>query len=469
MLILAALNIVSKCTMLREKKIIALVGRPNVGKSTLFNRLSCGRKTITHDFAGVTRDRIYTDGRLGPIEFTVVDTPGLEEAAEDKLESKMMQQTLSAVEEADLVCLIVDGREGVIPTDKIFAKIVRKANDNCILIANKCERGLTPDSAYFKLGFGAPIAISSEHGDGMNDLYDELTTKVDFDSGLEYEDPSDGKYMQIAVVGRPNSGKSTFINSLLGTDRMLVGPEAGVTRESVTVDLTHNDQIIKLVDTAGLRRQAKVTDSLEVLSTQDATSTIRYANTVILMLDATRPLEHQELTIANYTIKEGRSLIIAINKWDLIAEKNRADFQDEFNYKLSTLLPQVKGISVAYISAIDGNNIGKVLDNAFDIYQLWNKKIPTSKLNEWLGFVVSAHPPPTSKKLRKKVRIKYVTQTRTRPPTFRFFCNDEDGVGQVYERYLINSLRESFDLDGVPIRLSYAKTANPYEGKSKKR
>ena len=446
-----------------RKKIIALVGRPNVGKSTIFNRLSIRKKAIVHDKPGVTRDRKYSDGKIGPMEFTIVDTPGLEEASEGQIEHRMMQQTMVAIAEADLVCLVVDNLVGITPDDKYFAQFIREYSKNYILIANKSEKKFIYDKEYHKLGFGVPVPLSAEHGQGMADLYDAIAEKLDTETGEVISDPIKGECLQIVIAGRPNAGKSTFVNTLIGDERMLTGPEAGITRESVEIEWEYKGNKIKLIDTAGLRKKSNVTHSLEKLSTGDTIGSIKYANTVILMLDSTIALEHQDLTIANHVIEQGRSLVIAINKWDLIQKKN--EYKEELTYKLENLLPQVKGIPVVYLSALHAEKTQEVLDKCIEIYKLWNKKIPTSKLNDWLSFTLDRHPLPLHKKLGRRVRIKYMTQMKTRPPTFKLFSSDPDSVTDAYRRYLLNSLRSDFNMPGVPIRFFFAKSDNPYAKK----
>lgn len=442
-----------------NKKIIALVGRPNVGKSTLFNRLSIRKKAIVHDKPGVTRDRKYADARIGPFEFTVIDTPGLEESEEGKLEYSMMQQTIQAIMEADVVCLIVDGREGITPADIFFTNMIRKYDKNHILIINKCEKKFDFGHQYYKLGFKDLVAISAEHACGLADLYDSLAEcagKADLDEQIT--DPIKGECLQIVVSGKPNSGKSTFINAIIGNERLLTGEEAGITRESIEIDYEYNANKIKLIDTAGLRKRSVVKEQLEKLSTSDAINSIKFANTVILMIDAQQPLQQQDLTIASFVVEQGRSLVIAVNKWDLI--KNKTEFKEEFNYKLEVNLPQIKGVPVIFISALNKQNIYQVLDECVKVYNLWNKKISTHKLNDWLGFATSNHQLPLHK--GRRIRIKYMTQTKIRPPTFKLFSNNPDGITEAYKKYLVNNLRESFDLPGVPIRFSFDKTNNPY-------
>ena len=446
-----------------KKKIIALVGRPNVGKSTLFNRLSIRKKAIVHNKPGVTRDRKYSDAKIGPLEFTVVDTPGLEESKEGKLEHRMMQQTMVSIAEADLVCLIIDNEAGITPSDKFFAEFVRKYSKKQILIANKSEKQFVHDQAYYKLGFGTPVPISAEHGQGLADLYDAIVEQIDTDESEVISDPFTSDSIQIVIAGRPNAGKSTFVNSIVGNERMLTGPEAGLTRESVEVSWSYKGKNMKLIDTAGLRKRCNVTKSLEKMSTGDAIGSIKFANTVILMLDATIALEQQDLTIANYVIDQGRSLVIAVNKWDLVRKKR--EYEEEFEYKLSTHLPQVKDVPLVYLSALDDNKTLTVLDKCIEIYDLWNKKISTSKLNDWLSFALERHPLPIQKKLGRRVRIKYITQTKTRPPTFKLFTNDPASITDSYKKYLMNSLRDDFNMPGVPIRFQFMKSDNPYAKK----
>ncbi|WP_341764334.1 ribosome biogenesis GTPase Der [Candidatus Tisiphia endosymbiont of Beris chalybata] len=445
-----------------NKKIIALVGRPNVGKSTLFNRLALHKKAIIHDRPGVTRDRKYADAGLASTEFTIIDTPGLEEAEDGKLENRMMQQTVEAIKEADLLCLIVDAKVGILPEDKFFANFIRKYDKKTILIINKCDGRFDFAKEYYKLGFNNLVPISAAHGLGMADLYDAITEKLEFEQfPLKFTDPIKDNYLQIVISGRPNVGKSTFINALINQPRLLTGSEAGITRESIEINWEYQGRMIKLIDTAGLRKKTVVTESLEKLSTSDTINSINFANTVILMIDSRSSLDQQDLNIASYVIEQGRSLIIVVNKWDLIADKEKEGLREAFLYKIETCLPQVKNIPIVYMSALQKQNINMVLDAAIKIYALWNKKITTSKLNDWLSFVTQDHPLPLQKGGRR-VRIKYMTQTKTRPPTFKLFSNNPEKITDSYTRYLVNQLREAFDLPGVPIRFIYIKTENPY-------
>jgi GTP-binding protein len=447
-----------------NKIVIALVGRPNVGKSTLFNWLSIRKKAIVHDMPGVTRDRKYGEGRIGPLEFMLIDTPGLEESEEGKLEQRMMLQTMEAIAEADIVCLIVDGIKGVTPADKFFASMIRKTSKNHLLIVNKCEKAIPNQQEYYKLGFKDPIPLSAEHGTGMMNLYEAIEEMAPPEAFkfATIPDPIKADCVQIVIAGRPNSGKSTFVNAIIGFERLLTGPEAGITRESIEIDCEYNNHKLKLIDTAGLRKKGNVKESLEKLSTGDTIGSIKYANTVVLMIDAQVPLEQQDLNIASHVISEGRSIIIAINKWDLI--EKRAEFKEELDYQLKNHLPQVKGVPVVYMSALNKSNVHMVLEECIKIYGLWNKKISTSKLNEWLGFMTEAHPLPLQKG-GKRVRIKYMTQIKTRPPTFKLFSNLPEKITESYKRYLMNNMRDAFDLPGVPIRFIFDKSDNPYASK----
>ncbi|ADE30224.1 ribosome biogenesis GTPase Der [Rickettsia prowazekii] len=444
------------------KKIITLVGRPNVGKSTLFNRLSIRKKAIVHDLPGVTRDRKYTDGKIGSFEFLLIDTPGLEENP-DNMGERLMGQTTQAILEADLICFMVDGKSGVLPDDKLLSNFVRKYNKHCILVVNKCEKAFDFDKEYYKLGFDSIVIISAEHGIGLIDLYDAIISKLSVEESIERNiaDPFRGDCLQIVVSGRPNAGKSTFINAIINDERLLTGPEAGITRESIEVDWQYKNTHIKLIDTAGLRKKSTITASLEKLSTSDTINSIKFANTVILMIDALAHVKQQDFNIASHIVNEGRSIIIVVNKWDLVKESEKEAFQKEFYYQINTHLPQIKGVPVLFISAINKQNIEQVLDACLKIYKIWNKKITTNKLNKWLDFTTKIHPLPLQK-CGRRVRIKYMTQIKTRPPTFKLFSNNPGKITDSYTRYLVNNMRDAFDMHGIPIRFTYVKNKNPY-------
>ena len=444
---------------------VAIVGRPNVGKSTFFNRLVGKRLAIVHDLPGVTRDRREGTAKIGDLEFNVIDTAGLEEAADDSLPDRMRDQTEQALKSADVAVLLVDARDGVTPTDQHFADWLRKQKLPIVLIANKCESKKGEEGRYecYALGLGDPIPFSAEHGDGMNLLYDVLAPFVEEATRKQDEqdivhDDTEGQLLHLAIVGRPNVGKSTLVNKLLGEDRLLTGPEAGITRDAITVSWNYDGQPISLIDTAGLRRKARIKEKLEYLSVGDTLRTIRFAHVVVLVLDAEVMLEKQDLTIARTVIEEGRALIIAMNKWDLIKDHKAA--QQKIQDRLEKSLPQVRGVPIISCSALTGQGLKKLLPAVLKIYGIWNRHLSTSPLNRWLEAMTERHPPPLAS--GKRVRLRYISQAKTRPPTFAIFTTRPEGVPESYNRYLINALREDFDLPGVPIRLHLRKTDNPY-------
>jgi GTPase len=439
---------------------VAIVGRPNVGKSTLFNRLCGKRMAIVHDIPGVTRDRKEAFGQLGDLPLKLIDTAGLEDKSEDPLMAGMKAQVMTALHDADVIVLMIDGREGVTPLDEAFATLLRKAKKPILLLANKCEgkRGIQGIAEAWSLGFGEPFPISSEHGLGLDSLYEAL---LPFYKGpLIEEEEGEGETapLQLAIVGRPNVGKSTLLNQLIGHERVLTGPEAGVTRDSIAIEWEYGGQSIRLVDTAGLRKRAKVTEKLEWLATSESLSAVQYAQVVILVTDSTQPLEKQDLHIASQVIEEGRCLVLALNKWDLIP--NKQELLNHLNARLTTALPQVRGIPLIPLSALTGKNKEKLLDAVLAIYDIWNRRVPTSKLNRWLEGLVSHHPPPLVG--GRRIKIKYLTQIKTRPPTFVLFCSKSTELPDSYMKYIINGMREAFGLEGVPIRLFVRSGKNPY-------
>lgn len=455
---------------------VAIVGRPNVGKSTLFNRLIGKRLAIVDDRPGVTRDRRYGSGRLGDLDFTVIDTAGLEDVRDDSLEARMREQTEQAVAEADVALLVIDARTGLTALDEYFARQLRKSKTPIVLVANKSEghAGQAGAMEAFSLGLGAPIAISAEHGEGMGDLFDALEPFAKRDAAEQDEAiaaldaelemlPSDDdeapSHLQLAIVGRPNVGKSTLVNRLIGEDRLLTGPEAGITRDAIAIDWQWRDQAIRLIDTAGLRRRSKVVEKLERLSGADTDRAIRFAHVVVLVLDSADMLEKQDLTIARSVIEEGRALIIAANKWDAVENKNEA--LKKLRDRLDLSLPQVRGIPVVTISGMTGRNLDRLMDAVLDIYQRWNKRVPTAQLNRWLGEVQQMHPPPLVG--GRRVKIRYMTQIKTRPPTFALFAQMADELPDSYHRYLLNGIRDTFGIDGVPLRLYTRRGKNPFD------
>jgi len=474
---------------------VAIVGRPNVGKSTLFNRLVGKRVAIVDDTPGVTRDRREGIASIGDLTFRVIDTAGLEEAAPGAREARMREQTEKAIGDSDLVLLLVDARAGVTPVDEHFAGWVRQHHKPALLIANKCESGAADAGLYesYRLGLGDPVPISAEHGEGMADLFgailpyveaapDEAPPEADLadqadaaadaagdadlvDDDAEREDEAARGPLRLAIVGRPNTGKSTLVNRLIGEDRLLTGPEAGITRDSIMIDWEYKGRPLELVDTAGLRRRSRVADKLEKLSVDDTLRTIRFANVVVLMLDATVMLEKQDLTIARLVIEEGRALIIAANKWDAVA--NPSEAMQALRDRMQTSLPQVRGIPVVTISALRGRNLDRLMAAVFEIYDVWNRRVSTGALNRWLELMLEAHSPPLSSTGRR-IRLRYITQLKTRPPTFAVWTSRPQDLPESYSRYLVNGLRDDFGLDGVPIRIQVRRGENPYAPKKKR-
>jgi GTP-binding protein len=456
---------------------IAIVGRPNVGKSTLFNRLVGKKLAIVDDQPGVTRDRRIGEAHLGDLDFAVIDTAGLEDTFDDSLESRMREQTEAAVKEADVALLVIDGRAGVTPLDEHFARRLRKSKTPILLVANKSETRQSEVNAgeAYRLGLGDPISISAEHGQGLSLLYDALRpiaekagavpTEEEFgDAALDAmpdDEAETPKHLQMAIIGRPNVGKSTLVNSLLGRERLLTGPEAGITRDSIAIDWSWNGTPIRLIDTAGLRRRSKVVDKVERLSSADTDRALTYAHVAVLVLDANDMLEKQDLTIARHIVDEGRGLVIAANKWDAIENKTEAmkKLRDRIDYSL----PQVKGVPVVTISAMTGRNLDRLMAAVLKMYQLWNKRVPTARLNRWLEGTTQAHPPPLVS--GKRIKLRYMTQIKTRPPTFALFAQKGEALPDAYHRYLTNGIRESFDLEGVPLRLTLRKGVNPFDKK----
>ncbi|MFB9948128.1 ribosome biogenesis GTPase Der [Rhizobium puerariae] len=474
---------------------VAIVGRPNVGKSTLFNRLVGKKLALVDDTPGVTRDRRPGDAKLVDLKFRIIDTAGLEEAGPDTLEGRMRAQTEAAIDDADLTLFVVDAKSGLTPLDKTFGELLRRSGKPVVLVANKSEARGSDAGFYdaFTLGLGEPVPISAEHGEGMLDLRDaiveaigeerafpepdeEAETDIDVpapaaSAGGEAEEEEvepaydETKPLRVAIVGRPNAGKSTLINRFLGEDRLLTGPEAGITRDSISVEWDWRGRTIKMFDTAGMRRKAKVQEKLEKLSVADALRAIRFAETVVIVFDATIPFEKQDLQIVDLVLREGRAAVLAFNKWDLVEEPQAvlADLRE----KTERLLPQARGIRAVPISGQTGYGLDKLMQNIIDTDRVWNKRVSTARLNRWLDGVQVQHPPPAVS--GRRVKLKYMTQVKTRPPAFMVSCTRPEALPESYVRYLVNGLRNDFQMPGVPIRVHFKAGDNPFEGRKKKR
>ncbi len=455
---------------------VAIIGRPNVGKSTLFNRLVGKKMAIVHDKPGVTRDRKMAPAKLRDLELQLIDTAGYEYSTTDNMESRMWKQTQMAINEADICLFLFDARAGLQPYDEQFADLVRQTHKPVILLANKCEGKKHEDGIFeaYKLGLGEPVPFSAEHGIGFDDLYTMLNEFLEEKKAKEAmqtkeatigaipEDFSveenDKRPIQIAFVGRPNVGKSTLVNALLNDERMLTGPEAGMTRDAITTAWQWKGRKFNLVDTAGLRRQSRVSDSLEKMSVESTKYAADMAQVVVLVLDADAVLEKQDLTIARRVIDEGRALVIAVNKWDIA---NRKEALDKLNYKLMTSLTQVAGVPTVTISALKKEGLDKLMSAVLKVYDRWNIRIPTAPLNKWFAEVQQQNPAPLGKN-KRRIKLKYITQAKSRPPSFFIFSSNPDGLPDSYLRYLTNSLRETFNLGGVPLRVIVRKADNPY-------
>ena len=450
---------------------VAIVGRPNVGKSTLFNRLIGKKLALVDDQPGLTRDRRQAETELGSCSVTFIDTAGLE-PGDQGLTPRMRQQTEAAVAQADLVLFLIDARAGVVPADQILAELVRGSGKQVILAANKCEGRAAEPGVYeaYSLGLGEPLPISAEHAlgigevteiieqacrarDGIADIAD--TTDIVDEDAVETETPHP---LRIAIVGRPNVGKSTLVNAVLGEERMITGPEAGITRDAISSQLEWQGRSLLLFDTAGLRRKMRVEGKAEELSVGDALKAIRFAEVVVLTLDAEQPFEKQDLQIADLIEQEGRALVIAVNKWDLVRERDKR--LAELREKCTRLLPQIKGVALVPVSAMTGQGLDRLMQAVLAADALWNRRLPTHALNRWLQDAVDAHPPPAAS--GRRIKLRYMTQANARPPTFVLFCSRPKALPDSYSRYLVNTLRESFDMPGVPIRLNLRKGDNPY-------
>ncbi|ABG31401.1 ribosome biogenesis GTPase Der [Roseobacter denitrificans] len=472
---------------------LAIVGRPNVGKSTLFNRLVGKRLALVDDQPGVTRDLREGAARLADLRFTVIDTAGLEDVTDDSLQGRMRRLTERAVDMADICLFMVDARVGITPTDLVFADILRKRAGHVVLAANKAE-GAAADAGVieaYSLGLGEPIRLSAEHGEGLNDLYTHLMPLADAYAERAAEDapetdvaldedsgdmeaalrmPTANKPLQVAVVGRPNAGKSTLVNQILGEDRLLTGPEAGITRDAISLRTDwvgpEGDVIpMRIFDTAGMRKKAKVQEKLEKLSVGDGLRAVKFAEVVVVLLDAAIPFEQQDLRIADLAEREGRAVVVAVNKWDI--EENKQAKLNELRESFERLLPQLRGAPLVTVSARTGRGLDRLHKAVLRAYEVWNRRVTTAQLNRWLAGMLEAHPPPAPQ--GKRIKLRYMTQAKTRPPGFVVMCSHPDKVPDSYNRYLVNGLRLDFDMPGTPIRLWMRgqNDANPYKGRKK--
>ena len=454
---------------------IAIIGRPNVGKSTLFNRLVGQKLALVDDEPGVTRDRREGEARLGDLEFTVIDTAGLDEGAKGSLTARMQEQTETAISLADALMFVIDARAGLTPNDRAFADFARRANKPVVLVANKSEgrHGEIGAMESYALGLGDPVQISAEHGEGLSDLYDALRGLMpepadegeafDDDDIIEDEDLAK-RPIRVAIVGRPNAGKSTLINRLLGEERLLTSAEAGTTRDSIAVEITWQGRDFRVFDTAGLRRRSRIEEKLEKLSVADALRAVRFAEVVVLVMDAQNKFEEQDLRIADLIEREGRALVIAVNKWDLMGKQS--NLISALRTDADHLLPQVRGMPIVAVSGMMGEGIDRLMSAIEQAYAVWNKRVPTAALNRWFEQAVGANPPPAVS--GRRLKLNYITQAKARPPSFILFCSRADAVPQSYLRYLVNSLREFFEIPGTPVRITLREKDNPFAHKRKR-
>jgi GTP-binding protein len=463
---------------------VAIIGRPNVGKSTLFNRLVGRKLALVDNTPGVTRDRREGEATLGHLRFKVIDTAGLEVSDDASLAGRMRAQTETAIAQADLILFMIDARAGLTPADEHFAEVARRSGKPVILVANKTESRTGMSGAYegFSLGLGDPVPISAEHGEGFADLSDAIDAAMPQAGELSDEDVAETdaavtgeegeeeavaleagvtRPLRVAVIGRPNAGKSTLVNSFVGEERMLTGPEAGITRDTIAIDWMWRENRIKLFDTAGMRKKARVNEKLEKLSVADALRAVRFAEVVILLLDAATPFEKQDLQNADLVEQEGRALVVALSKWDLVEDRQRA--LAEAREMLDRLLPQLRGAQIVPVSGRTGQGLDRLMEAAFKANTVWNRRVPTAKVNRWLGGALERHPPPAVS--GRRIKIRYATQVKTRPPHFAVFGNQLDALPESFTRYLVNGLRETFDMPGVPIRLSLRSSRNPFDRK----
>ena len=441
-------------------KTIAIIGRANVGKSRLFNRLIGKQKAIVNEAAGTTRDWREEITTILEVPFRFIDTAGLEKPEGNSLTQAMLRQTEKIVAEADILMLVLDAFAGLTSADQEFLRWIRKQNKPVILVANKCEKKKANIEEFYRLGMGDPVAISAEHNLGMVDLYEKI---IEIGGKEEAAEEGAKPDLQIAIIGRPNAGKSTIINKILGQERVITNEIAGTTRDAITIDWEYKNKKLRLIDTAGLRRKSHIVEKLETSSVKDALLAIRYAQLVLMVVDASEALERQDLRLANHVIDEGRALIIVVNKWDLV--KNKKAFSEELDYLVGKQLGDIAGVKIIKISALKDKSLKILLDAALKVDQTWNTRVPTGKLNQWLEYVLSHHPPPISK--GRRIKIRYITQTKIRPPTFMLSCSQPQNMPESYLKYLVNDLRRNFNLPGVPVRINMPRKTNPFKPKTR--
>ncbi len=443
---------------------LAIVGRPNVGKSTLFNRLAGKKLAIVDDQPGVTRDRREAHGRLGDLDLELIDTAGFEDLTDESLEARMRAQTEAAVAEADIVLFLIDARVGVTPMDERFASLLRRADKPVVLGANKAEGKAGQEGVLeaYGLGLGEPLGLSGEHGEGMGDLYAAiLAAAPDLTAPQSGEEVGVDRPIHLAIIGRPNAGKSTLVNALLGEDRMLTGPEAGITRDAISVDWSYEGRAFRLIDTAGMRKKARVQERLEVMSVADTIRAIRFADVCVVVMDQAEAFEKQDLAIADLVIREGRAIVFALTKWDQVQDPSA--HMVEMRARLEESLPQAKGAALVKLSAIAGRGLDALMGAVLTAYEDWNARVKTGDLNKWLHYMLERHPPPAVK--GRRIKPRYITQIKARPPTFVLMCSRASELPESYKRYLVNGIRQAFNLPAAPIRLIVRQNKNPFDAK----
>ena len=444
---------------------VAILGRPNVGKSTLFNRLVGRKLALVDDQPGVTRDRREGEGRLADLTFRIFDTAGLDSAPRGSLEDRMSAQSEAAIADADLCLFVIDARAGVTPVDREFAAKLRRHGKPVIVLANKSEGKAGEAGALeaFSLGLGDPVAISAEHGEGMDGLYEALVPYVKGEDKPEDDEEDDegvaNKPLKLAIIGQPNAGKSTLVNALLGSERVLTGPEAGITRDAIAIDWSWRGKPVTLWDTAGIRRKSRVTGKVEKLAVADGLRAIRFAEAVVILIDASIDIERQDLTLADLAAQEGRAVIIALSKWDMVEDKQK--YLKKVKDDLADILPEIRGVTVVPVSAHQEKGLDRLMEAVFAAVEKWNSRVSTGQLNRWLETMLERNPPPAPS--GRRIKIRYVTQVNARPPTFSLFGNQLDHLPESYVRYLMNGLRQSFELWGTPLRFNRRGGRNPFD------